>query len=64
MSGIRTKPAAPSPAEIAEVKRGFSLYREVHFFERKDVEELDRFAIQRRLPPKGKLVRIQRQVGL
>ena len=64
MPGIRTKPMAPSPADIGDVKRGFSLYRETHFYKRKDVEELDRRANERRVRPRGQVVRLQRQVGL
>lgn len=64
MGRIPTKVIGPSRADIAAITRGFSLYRATHFYERKSLEELERRAIDRRLPPKGQLVRMQRQVGL
>lgn len=67
MPGIRTKATLPSPAQMAEVRRGFSLYRSVHFYERKKGAELEstvESAVESRvLVPSSKIIRLQTQVG-
>ena len=67
MRGIRTKATHPSAAEMAEVKRGFSLYRSTHFYQRKSEAELEATAEQAVegsvLVPKAGAVRLQKQVG-
>lgn len=67
MRAIRTKAAHPSPAEMAEVRRGFSLYRSTHFYPRKSQAELEAMAeaaVERRvMVPKVGSVRLQGQVG-
>lgn len=67
MPRIRTKATHPSPDEMAEVRRGFSLYRSVHFYERKSGAELETTAEHatesRVLVPSSKVIRLQAQVG-
>lgn len=66
MRRIRTKVLAPSPVDLLDVKSGFSLYRQTHFYDRKHSDELNRAAREamaaRTLMPTGRMVRLQNQV--